>query len=120
MLNTTTFTTSFSGSIARFFGFQFGADSTSQMRKAMQAAYEEFAAKNGGGVDSLFDMQFLTQHGEATVAAYLNGALSRHQAAVELANAWEEHVMPANTKRRKVMRADAAMAADRYLSYLPA
>ncbi len=120
MLTTTTFTTSFSGSIARFFDFHFGADSTSQLRKAMRAAYKEFAAKDGVWVDSLFDMHFLTQYGEATVAAYLNGALSRHQAAVELANAWEEHLMPANTKRRKILRADVAMAADRYLSYLPA
>jgi hypothetical protein len=91
------------------------------MRKAIRTAYKEFAAKDGIWVDSLFDLHFLMQHGEATVADYLNGSLSRHAAAaVELANAWEKHLMPAGTKLRKVLRAEAALAADRYLSYLPA
>ena len=86
----------------------------------MRVAYKEFSKTDGIWVDSLFDMHFLTQHGEATVADYLSGSISRHAAAVELANAWEEHLMPANTKMRKVLRAEAASAADRYLSYLPA
>ena len=122
MLNTQPLlTTNFSDSIARFFGN--GVQSTNgtrNLRKSMRVAYKEFSKTDGIWVDSLFDMHFLTQHGEATVADYLNGSTSRHQSAVELANAYEEHLMPANAKMRKVLRAEAASAADRYLSYLPA
>lgn len=91
-----------------------------KLQNAMRSAYSAFAAENVIPVKGLFGKRFLAEHGEAIVAAYMNGRLSRHQAAVNLAHAWEANVLPANVTMRKVYVADAAMTADRFLSYLPA
>ena len=78
MLTTPLITTTLSDSIARFFGNGVSTIGTRNLRKSMRVAYKEFSKTDGIWVDSLFDMHFLTQHGEATVADYLSGSTSRH------------------------------------------
>ena len=120
MLNATIITTTLSDSVARFFGNDVSTNRTSDVRKTMRAAFKEFAKQDVVWANSLFDKHFLTRHGEPTVVSYVNGSLSHREAAVGLANAWEEQLMPTNAKMRKVLRADVVTAAHRYLRYLPA
>ncbi len=122
MSHATITTTTFSDTVARLFARIANSrqeTSSGQLHNALRCAYKAFAAENVILVKGLFDKRFLAEHGEAIVAAYMNGRLSRHQAAVDLAHAWEANVLPANVTMRKVYVADAAMTADRFLSYLP-
>ena len=95
MLNTTTtttITTTFSESVANLFDLITNSNngvSKRQLRNTMRAAYKVFATEHKIWVESLFDMHFLTQHGEPIVAGYINGLLTRAQAAADLAWAWE-------------------------------
>ena len=117
MLNATAISTT----VADFFaGFAPStAKTTSSVRKAMRAAYQAFAAEHQIEVDGLFDAHFLAHHGEPIVADFVLGRLTRHQAAVDLAHAWETHLVSPAIKLSKQRRADAVMTADRFLSYLP-
>ena len=123
MLNTTTVTTTFSESAANLFGLvtnRKNVVSKRQLRQAMRNAYKVFATENKIWVESLFDMHFLTQHGEPIVADYINGLLTGHQAAADLAWAWETHLMPTSIKISQQQRAEATKAANSFLAYLPA
>ena len=117
MLNATAISTT----VADFFaGFAPStAKTTSSVRKPMRAAYQAFAAEHQIEVDGLFDAHFLAHHGEPIVADFVLGRLTRHQAAVDLAHAWETHLISPAVKLSKPRRADAVMTADRFLSYLP-
>ena len=90
-----------------------------QLRKAMRAAYKVFATEHKIWVESLFDMHLLTQHGEPIVAGYINGLLTRPQAAADLAWAWETHLMPPSIKISQQQRTEAVKAANSFLAYLP-
>ncbi len=116
---TTNITTTFADSIARFFDAMTKPE-TSDRKRQLRNAYKAFAAENEIWVEGLFDKHFLTRHGETIVGAYVDGRLTRHEAAVDLAQAWEIHLVSPSIKMSKQHRADAVMAADSFLSYLPA
>ena len=119
MLNTTTITTTFAESITNLIGLITNSNNGVNKRQ-LRNAYRSFAAENEIWVDSLFDMHFLTQHGESIVAGYANGILTRDQAAVDLVWAWETHLMPPSIKISQQQQAEAVKAANSFLAYLPA
>ncbi len=120
MLNATTITTTFADSVARLIDAMTRSEKTDSSSSRLHNAYKAFAAENEIWVESLFDQHFLARHGETIVGAYVDGRLARHEAAVALAQAWETHLVPPSIKVSKQHRADAVMAADSFLSYLPA
>ncbi len=119
MLNATNITTTFADSVARFFDAMTRSEKTDSSSR-LHNAYKAFAAENEIWVESLFDQHFLARHGETIVGAYVDGRLARHETAVVLAQAWETHLVPPSIKVSKQHRADAVMAADSFLAYLPA
>ncbi len=122
MLNATTVTTTFADSVARLVAVvkqNENATRSASTSKMMRSAYKAFAAENKIWVESLFDEHFLAQHGELIVADYLDGLLTRHQAAIDLALAWETHLVSPSVKMSKQNRTDAVMATDSFLAYLP-
>ena len=122
MLNATTVTTTFAESVARLVAIVTQSENATRNESpstVMHSAYKAFAAENKIWVESLFDRHFLTQHGEPIIADYLDGLLTRHQAAIDLVLAWETHLVSPSVKVSKQHRADAVMAADSFLAYLP-
>ena len=123
MLNATNITTTLSDSVATFFGpitsSKNGVSKRQISKRQLNNAYKSFAAENKIWVESLFDMHFLTQHGKPIVTDYVNGLLTRHQAAVDLAWAWETHLVPPSIKISQQQRTEAVKAANSFLAYLP-
>ena len=119
MLNATTITTTFAESITNLIGLITNSNNGVNKRQ-LRNAYEQFAAENEIWVESFFDMHFLTRHGQPIVADYVNGILTRHQAAVDLAGAWQTHLVPSSIKISQQQRAEAVKAANSFLAYLPA
>ena len=120
MLILTTITTTVSDSLADMFSMSIGrAAAKPRRRRSVRDAYERFAIDNEMWTESLFDLHFLHGRGDAVIADYLDGLLTRHQAAVDLADAWQAQLPSANTVRRQRLHAVGTFAAARFLAYLP-
>ena len=84
---------------------------------ALHSAYAKFADGYGNWVDSHFDEHFLAHSGAVILADFASSKLSRHEAAVQLAIAWDVQMGPVRSAVRQRRIADATMAADRFLGW---
>lgn len=87
---------------------------------ALHSAYAKFADGYGNWVDSHFDEHFLAHNGVTILADFAGSRINRHEAAVLLAEAWDEQMGPVRSAVRKRRIADATMAADRLLGWYQA
>ena len=83
---------------------------------ALHNAFAKFTSTYGNWVDSLFDEQFLTHGAAATLTDFSKGKISRHDAAIALAYAWDHQMGPVRSTVRRRRIAEATMAADRFLT----
>ncbi len=123
MLTIKPVTTALSDILSQFFGqteTETASSVPSQVETAVDAALARFTVDQAEWVTSLFDAHFLHGRGAPVVADYLAGTQTRQQAAAELARLWELQLGPAKAPVRKQRLADAALAADSFLTYLPA
>ncbi len=69
---------------------------------ALHSAYAKFTSGYGNWVDSLFDEHFLAHGGAATLIEFAAGKISRHDAAIALAYAWDNQMGPVRSAVRRV------------------
>ena len=121
-MNATSVTTTLTDSVTRLVAIVTQTENATRSEstsKMMRRAYKAFAADNKIWVESLFDEHFLVEHGEPVVADYVDELLTRHQAAIDLALAWETHLVSPNVKVSKQCQTNAVKAAESFLAYLP-
>lgn len=92
------------------------ARTDSRMDVALHIAYTKFKQSYGNRADSFFDEDFLAGDDDASIEAFANGWIARHEAAVHLAHAWDSRLSPVRSAARKRRIVDATMAADSLLS----
>lgn len=114
-------TATIQNTIARIFGMSTrneGSDPhvTVAVVDEIDRVFPLFAKQYGEWAGSLFDEHFLHGRGYRYLAAYMDGTLSRSDAAKALGAAWEAQMGPARPHIRKRRRADAVMAADDFLA----
>ena len=121
-INTAALANSLNGSYARFIRLVESAASqptTDDLNVTLRTAHKQFAANGGIRYAAFLDLQFVEAHCAPVIVGYLNGTRSRHETAIEIARIWEEQLAPVNSKLRKQRMANAAMAIDEFLTYLP-
>ncbi len=121
-INTAALANSLTGSYVRFIRLVESANSQSaadDLNATLRTAHEQFAANGGNRYAAFVDLHFVETHCTAAVADYLNGTCSRHESAIEIARIWEGQLTPVNSRLRKQRLANAAMAIDAFLAYLP-
>jgi hypothetical protein len=121
-INTTALANSLNGSYVRFIRLVESAISqpaADNLNATLRTAHEQFAANGGNRYAAFIDLQFVETHCAPVIVDYLNGTNSRHESAIEIARIWEGQLVPVNSKLRKQRMANASMAIDEFLAYLP-
>ena len=93
---------------------------TDQIYENLAIAHNSFEKSGGMRYAGFLDMSFLSDVAMPVIVEYLNGTLSRHEAAIKIADLWDGQLTPVSSRLRKQRMANATMAVDRYLSHLPA
>ncbi len=122
MINTTLLASSLTASYARFIRLVESATSqpvADDLNMTLRTAHKQFTANGGIRYAAFLDLQFVETNCASVIVKYLNGTRSRHETATEIARIWEGQLVPVNSKLRKQRMANASMAIDEFLSYLP-
>jgi len=105
--------------ISRMFETTSNANQSIVTNQMLTRAYAWFAQRHPQMIVDLLNKQFLMNHGRPIIDDYVNGAISRHNAAIALAKVRDDQLdHPARSAEHKQRMADMVMAADSFLKLL--
>ena len=111
-----TTTTTFIDTIVRFFGKN--VDPATSLDRAVITAHRRTMQRYAVDAPAMFDQTFLSNQGAPILAAFLDGKLSRHDAAAALSRAWNVGLGPISARDRTWRMADTTMIADTFFTEL--
>ena len=121
-INTAALANSLTGSYAHFIRLVESANAqpvADDLNMTLRTAHKQFTANGGIRYAAFLDLQFVETNCASVIVEYLNGTRSRHETAAKIARIWDGQLVPVNSKLRKQRMANASMAIDEFLSYLP-